>query len=92
MSRAVYVTYPEAVRLKTIFKSLRETAPLKEARESAGRILGELDIIRPERSEPFRGQQMFLKPGDYAFFMDVINQMDLGFPVKQPFEDSWYGR
>ena len=79
MSRAVYITYEEAKKLGPIFRRLKEEAPWKEARESAGRILEELGRVRGDvEYEPSGGKQIFLGKGiDYDFLMDVINQMEL---------------
>jgi hypothetical protein len=72
-----FITYEEAVKLKEFFKDAKKHGPYKEARDSAGRILGELERVRNIDYEPFPGYQLVLSPGDMRFLRDVMGVLDL---------------
>ena len=72
----IYVTYEEAQKLKPFFEAAKTHGPYKEARESAGRILGELRHAKPIDYSPLKGYQMFLGNKDHEFLMDVLDQME----------------
>lgn len=78
MEKVVYVTYEEASRLGPFFSYARVHGPYKEARESASRILRELENVRQVDYSPLRGYQMFLKEDDYEFFIDSLGAMEEG--------------
>ena len=78
MSRAVFITYEEAQRLKPVFRQLVKEAPWKEARESAARILEELSFVRKDVDySDLGGKQLLLQPTDYSFLMDVMDQTEI---------------
>jgi len=77
MGRGIFITVEEARKLKPIFENLREIAPWKDAKESASRILMELRHIKDIDYSPFPGQQVFLSPVDYRFYLDVLNNYEI---------------
>lgn len=70
----VWVTYSEAEALKPFFKAAQKYGPWKEARESAGRILSELECVQPVDYSPLRGYQMFLNEVDFDFYLEAVNR------------------
>jgi len=76
MEKVMYVTYEEAQRLIPFFRYAKVHGPYREARESAGRILEELESAKQIDYSPFRGHQMFLKEDDYEFFIDSLGAME----------------
>ena len=75
MEKVMWVTYEEAQRLIPFFRYSKKHGPYKEARESAGRILEELENVRQIDYSPLRGHQIFLKESDYEFYIDSLGAM-----------------
>lgn len=75
----VYLTDEEARKLKPIFRKLAKEAPWRDARESARRLLQELEMVREDISyEPLSGKQIILESSvDYDFLTDVMQEMEL---------------
>ena len=73
--RDFYVTYDEAQKLIPVFKSIRDFGPYKEARDSGGRILRDLQFVRPLDYGVAKGHQLMLHDRDYEFFTEVLDQV-----------------
>jgi len=75
----MYISYQEAQRLIPLFQELSRSAPIKEARESAKRILPELKLVREDISySPLKGRQVFLRNElDKQFLLDSIGALEL---------------
>jgi len=73
----VYVSYAQAQTLIPIFKHVAKSGPYKEAKESAKRILQELDLVRGDINyEPLAGRQVILRSeDDRDFLRDAIETM-----------------
>jgi hypothetical protein len=63
------------MKLKPFFRAARKDAPYKEARDSAYRILRELELVRPDAYDQLPGRQIFLKSQDYEFLRNVMDQL-----------------
>ena len=70
-----WVTRSEARQLVPVLQKLRKEGPWKEARESAFRLLNDLEYIarRPGEGTTSRGYQMVLSDTDYGFLLDIMN-------------------
>ena len=70
----MYINYEEAQKLIPLFEHLSKYAPIKEAKESAQRILPELKLVRKDISySPLKGRQIFLRNEmDRQFLIDSI--------------------
>ncbi len=70
-SRFAWVTYEEAQKLIPLFKWAKEDGPTKPSKESAGRILKELQVVKNQSYKPFKGYQLLIEPRDWEFFQDM---------------------
>jgi len=70
----VFVSYKEAQRLIPLFKHVSKYGPYEEARDSAKRILQDLELVRGDIGyEPFGGRQVILRSvRDREFLEDAI--------------------
>jgi hypothetical protein len=69
----IFLTYEEAQKLIPFFEYARRNAPYKEARESAYRILRELELVRDLDYSPLRGRQVILsRKKDREFLLDAL--------------------
>lgn len=70
----MYISYAQAQKLIPVFRHVVKYGPYKEARESAKRILQELELVRGDISyDPLRGRQIFLRSeNDRDFLRDAI--------------------
>jgi len=70
----MYVSFAEAQRLIPILKHVAKYGPYKEAKESAKRILQELELVRRDISyDPLAGRQVILRSeNDRDFLRDAI--------------------
>ena len=73
----VYISYRDAQTLIPFFKHAAERGPYKEAKESAKRILRELDLVRGDISyAPLSGKQIILRiEDDRDFLRDALEAM-----------------
>ena len=74
----MYVSYEDARRLIPFFKHASDKGPYREARESAKRILQELELVRGDISyAPLAGRQVFLRvEDDRSFLRDAIASLE----------------
>lgn len=73
----VWITYEEARKLLPFFRTAYKRAEYPEARESAYRIMRDLENVRDLDYGPLPGSQVVLSQRDHTFLMDVITQMEL---------------
>ena len=73
----MYITYAQAQRLLPVMKHIVKTHQWREVRNSASRIIPELEAVRGDISyEPLRGRQVFLKSeNDRDFLRDAIEAL-----------------
>lgn len=72
-----FVSYSEAQALIPFFRAAARGGPWRESRESAGRILQELELVRDRDYSPLKGRQViFSKEEDKDFLLDVLAQME----------------
>lgn len=74
----MYVSYQEAQALIPVFKWIAKQGPYKEAKESAKRILPELELVRGDISySPLAGRQVILRvEDDRSFLSDAIASLE----------------
>ena len=80
----VFLSYSDAQKLIPFFKAAVKSAPYAEAKESAQRILQELELVRNLSYEPLSGRQCILsKEEDKEFLLDalatVVYSEEMGF-------------
>ena len=75
----MFVSYQDAQALIPFFRHAADRGPYKEARESAKRILPELELVRGDISyAPLSGRQVFLKSeDDRDFLRDAIESLEV---------------
>jgi len=73
----MYVSYPQAQRLIPLMQHISKYHEWKEVRESAKRILPELEAVRGDISyDPLAGRQVFLRSeNDRDFLRDSIEEI-----------------
>lgn len=73
----MYISYRDAQILIPFFKHAAERGPYKEAKESAKRILRELDLVRGDISyAPLKGKQIILRvEDDRDFLRDAVEEL-----------------
>ena len=73
----MYISYLDSKNLINFFKHAAERGPYKEAKESAKRILRELDLVRGDISyAPLSGKQIILRiEDDRDFLRDALEAM-----------------
>lgn len=73
----MYVSYEEAQRLIPFFKVASKDKTFgREAMESAGRLLRELELVRGDINyEPLYGRQLLLRESDKQFLIDTIHAL-----------------
>ena len=75
----MYVSYAQAQRLIPLMQHVAKNHEWKEARESAKRILQELELVRGDISyDPLEGRQIFLRSeNDRDFLRDSIEALGI---------------
>ena len=75
----MYVSYAQAQRLIPLMQQIAKNHEWKEVRESAKRILQELELVRGDISyDPLSGRQIFLRSeNDRDFLRDSIEALDI---------------
>jgi hypothetical protein len=76
LAKTYYITYPEAQKLISAFRYMKEKAPFKDARESSKRILHDLSFVKNQSYEPVGGYQLMLEERDAEFFENTRNAME----------------
>ena len=74
----VYVSYAQAQKLIPVFKHIVKVGPYREVRESARRILSELELVRGDISyDPLEGRQVILRAEkDREFLQDALTVIE----------------
>ncbi len=75
MERVMFISFEEAQKLIPALEYTKKVAPIKEARDSARRLLKELRKVRQIDYSPLKGYQMFLREKDYEFLTDLLGVM-----------------
>ncbi len=71
--KQMIVAYEDAEQLKPFFEMAAVKGEHKEERESAKRVLRELEMVRDIDYYPMRGHQMFLSSVDHDFLKTVMD-------------------
>jgi hypothetical protein len=75
-NRYLFIEYEEAQKLIPFFRRAKTSAPYKEAREAAGRILLELNRVRGDIEYDITGgHQIMVSERDYQFLEDVMEAL-----------------
>ena len=74
----IFISYQDAQALLPFFRHAAERGPYREARESAKRIIQELELVRGDVSyAPLSGRQVILRvEDDRDFLRDALESLE----------------